>query len=674
MAPVPSPARALRALSFVVLASTVLAPAAHALRLVDYNVTNYPSVLFPARQPYFRTIFTPLGADIVVCQEFRSQAGVDSFRTNVLNVIEPGQWASAPFFDGGDTDNALFYKPAKVQVLGAWAFYPNLNYQLRYVTVWRLKPVGYASDQAEFRIYGQHLKASQGSACTSTFPNLPCETDRLNECIGIRDSMNAMPAGTHAIVLGDWNFYNSSSEPGYAKLQEIQVNNVGRVYDPLNPTNATQNWHNNAAFVTIHTQCPCVTCPTGSGFSGGGLDDRFDQILPTLNFGTGQGLSVVPGTYKVIGQDGLHFNLNITDPPTIPEGSTYANALWNASDHLPSRVDLQMPAQIGGVAPLAFGSAIVGASVSLAVSVADTAHAPADSLRFSLTTDPGFVAPAGPFAVEAGGSASPLVALDATSAGVKSGLLHVASNDPDHANTDVALSGTVLAHAVASLDSGSVVTADSIDFGALAAGTFTAHTVRVHDQGYGPLQARLAVAAATVSGGDGRFSIAGGFTPALIAGVGQSWDVQFNDAGATADSEYTATLTLTSGDEALPGALAQPDLVVTLKAQVASGNVGVGGPQLPQFTRLYAPYPNPTNGATLVGFDLALATRARLDVYDLAGRRVATLAEGVMQPGRYSFRWSGRSDDGGALGAGLYFVRLHGAGLPTQTARLALLK
>jgi hypothetical protein len=264
MAPVPSRGLAARVFVLAALVSLTAAPAAHALRLVDYNVTNYPNVLLAQRQPHFRTIFTPLNADVVVCQEFTSQAGVDSFRTNVLNVIEPGQWASATFFNGNDTDNALFYKPAKVQVLGAWAFYPYPFYSLRFVTVWRLKPIGYGSDQAEFRIYSQHLKASQGSACTGSFPNQPCETDRLNEAIGIRDSMNAMPAGTHAIVLGDFNFYNSSTEPAYFKLQEVQTNNVGRVLDPQNPGSGTQNWLNNAAFANVHSQCPCVTCPTGS--------------------------------------------------------------------------------------------------------------------------------------------------------------------------------------------------------------------------------------------------------------------------------------------------------------------------------------------------------------------------------------------------------------------------
>ncbi len=128
----------------LVLAATLLsgalhAPPAHALRLVDYNLTNYPSVLFPQRQPYFRQIFVPLGADVVASQELQSQAGVDSFVTNVLNANEPGEWVAAPFINGNDTDNALFYKPAKVQFLGMWAWTPPEPTPLRLVNCYRLK-------------------------------------------------------------------------------------------------------------------------------------------------------------------------------------------------------------------------------------------------------------------------------------------------------------------------------------------------------------------------------------------------------------------------------------------------------------------------------------------------------------------------------------------------------
>jgi hypothetical protein len=642
------------------------APPAHALRLVDYNVTNYPNVLFPARQPYFRTVFAPLNADIVVCQEFTSQAGVDSFRTNVLNVNEPGQWASAPFFNGNDTDNALFYKPAKVQVLGAWAFYPNPADLLRYVTVWRLKPVGYGSGAAEFRVYSQHLKASTGF-----------ESQRLAEATGIRDSMNAMPPGTHAIALGDWNFYKSSSEPGYWKLQEVETSNVGRVYDPLNPLGVTQDWHDNATFVNVFTQCPCVTCPSGSGFSGGGLDDRFDQIYPTLNFQDADGLGLVAGSYVVVGEDSLHWNKNITDAPTIPEGATYANALWNASDHLPSRLDLRLPARVSAsTSPLAFGTVIVGATPpSQTLAVSNPAVPPADTLAYSYAAPAGFSAPAGVLDLLAGDGSLDPISLATATPGAFSGNLLLASNDLDTPSLAIPVSGTVLAHASASLDSLAVVTDGTLDFGSHPAGDFADQLARVHNPGFDALHARLSVSAAAITGPDAaRFSIVGGFSPALVGGSGAGWNVHFDDTGAADGTTYAATLTFTCADEPLPGAAPQPSLALALKAEVPSGATAVGPGGLPTVTRLYAPYPNPLGASSVVRFDLARPSPVTLEVFDLSGRRVARIADGTFAPGSYSLRWDGRAGDGRALGAGLYFVRMSGRNVPTASVRLAVVR
>jgi len=42
-----------------------------------------------------------------------------------------------------------------------------------------------------------------------------------------------------------------------------------------------------------------------------GVDDRFDLILPTLNWNDGQGYELVPGTYRPVGNDGYRFNADI---------------------------------------------------------------------------------------------------------------------------------------------------------------------------------------------------------------------------------------------------------------------------------------------------------------------------------------------------------------------------
>src|SRR5262249_2569364 len=150
----------------------MLPPSAHALRVVDYNILNYPGSTGGVRDPFYRTILSPLSPDVIVTEEMTSQAGGTDVLNN-LKVMEPGQWAAPPFLDGNDTDAALFYKPSKVQFLGQWGFYGDATL-LRLIHVWRIKPVGYSSSAAELRLYGLHLKASQGSACTPS-----CETRRL---------------------------------------------------------------------------------------------------------------------------------------------------------------------------------------------------------------------------------------------------------------------------------------------------------------------------------------------------------------------------------------------------------------------------------------------------------------------------------------------------------------
>jgi hypothetical protein len=170
--------------------------------------------------------------------------------------------------------------------------------------------------------------------------------------------------------------------------------------------------------------------------------------------------------------------------------------------------------------------------------------------------------------------------------------------------------------------------------------------------------------------GDTHFSIVGGFTPALVAGTPGTYSVHFDTTGTVFDSVYTATLTFSSADEALPGALPQPDLVVTLRAQPIDPNAGVPGTgELPTTVRFYPPRPNPAMGPVRMAFDLPRSARVTLEVFDLSGRRVADLVSGGVEPGHHELRWDSRGD---GVAAGLYFVRFSTPG-HTRTSRLVLL-
>jgi hypothetical protein len=103
--------------------------------------------------------------------------------------------------------------------------------------------------------------------------------------------------------------------------------------------------------------------------------------------------------------------------------------------------------------------------------------------------------------------------------------------------------------------------------------------------------------------------------------------------------------------------------------------IGVPAPAgaAPAALWLGPPTPSPAPGAAAVAFALPLAGRARLAVFDAAGRRVRTLLDGPLPAGPQRARWDGRDDAGTPAPAGLYFIRLEHGGV-VRSARLALLR
>lgn len=88
---------------------------------------------------------------------------------------------------------------------------------------------------------------------------------------------------------------------------------------------------------------------------------------------------------------------------------------------------------------------------------------------------------------------------------------------------------------------------------------------------------------------------------------------------------------------------------------------------------LDAPRPNPSRGTTALSFALPAEGPVSLAVYDVQGRRVATLVDGVRPAGTHRVTWGGADDQGRPVGSGVYFVRLNAAER-TATERLSLLR
>ncbi len=75
----------------------------------------------------------------------------------------------------------------------------------------------------------------------------------------------------------------------------------------------------------------------------------------------------------------------------------------------------------------------------------------------------------------------------------------------------------------------------------------------------------------------------------------------------------------------------------------------------------------------MISFSLPEAGQISLDVLDMLGRRVVTLAEGAYDAGRHQIVWNGLTEKGVAPNSGVYFYRLKTDSFES-TKRMTLIK
>ena len=88
---------------------------------------------------------------------------------------------------------------------------------------------------------------------------------------------------------------------------------------------------------------------------------------------------------------------------------------------------------------------------------------------------------------------------------------------------------------------------------------------------------------------------------------------------------------------------------------------------LPKF-KLMQNYPNPFNPTTIIEYSLPRTTDVQLEVFNLLGQKVATLIDGVQEPGRHRVEWQTTQQS-----SGIYFYRLK-TQEATETKKMLILK
>ncbi|MBK7368169.1 MAG: hypothetical protein IPJ04_09750 [Candidatus Eisenbacteria bacterium] len=97
------------------------------------------------------------------------------------------------------------------------------------------------------------------------------------------------------------------------------------------------------------------------------------------------------------------------------------------------------------------------------------------------------------------------------------------------------------------------------------------------------------------------------------------------------------------------------------------------GDVLPQELSFALASANPSHGPAQLRFALPSARDVSIDVLDVSGRRVRTLASGRQEAGTHSVEWNGADEQGRALPNGTYFARF-ASGADRRTAKVLLLR
>jgi hypothetical protein len=149
--------------------------------------------------------------------------------------------------------------------------------------------------------------------------------------------------------------------------------------------------------------------------------------------------------------------------------------------------------------------------------------------------------------------------------------------------------------------------------------------------------------------------------------TGDIYEVAFTDASGLADiyvnPATTGTMNITVWARNFD----------TYQGSISVDGVGIGdGPSVIPANLPAAVAPSPAFSSTVVSFGTAFSGAVSLDVYDLTGRRVATLLSADLEAGAHSLVWDLTDSRGSSVPAGVYHIRLTAPGFSGVTPVMVL--
>ena len=543
---------------------------------MTYNILNYQDE--NSREDDYALIIDFIQPDLIVAQEIIGETGYSHFRSDVLDVIAPNSWASAPFTNQtAQQDIALYYKDDTFTFISTSVVYTAQSSGTRDVIQWVML---HNLSGIEFNVYGVHLKASSGTSNAN---------QRLQETTILRDHLNELDANFF-IVAGDFNIYsnNSSSEPAFDMLTGASDDNAGRLFDPIDRIG---HWHNNSSYSDVHTQSP-RTSSFGGG-ANGGMDDRFDWLFVSQSIlDESSSMYYVDGTYWAFGNDGNHFNDAINDGNNNSVTAEMADALHDASDHLPVYMDvwfddLTYSEQGIVITEVMANPASVSDSYGEWFEVLNTTDSTIDMHGWSIK--------------DLDGDEHHLISGQATIPILPGEYFILAKNSDQTQNGGVNVNYVYNGYSLSNSDD-EIILLD-------ASGAIVDE---VHYSNGWPFS----------------------------SGVSMEIHDPFND-NALIENWFSSNMSYGDGDTGSPG-IPFDGTLETEEILLSPSNFD-----------LVSLYPNPFNPEVTIQVNVREPGELNIDIFNLSGRRVKTLANSTIGVGSYSFKWDSSNNS-----SGMYFFKL----------------
>ena len=332
----------------IISLSALFTNAQDVLKVMQYNLLNYGNVTdwcttdnndFHDKEPLLHEIIQYIQPDIFTVNELGNVTYVHQrILDSVMNKNSAKQYGKADYVNtnGSDLVNMLYYNTDKLVYVSAESVQNEVRDIVLYRMYYKSPNLAQTNDTAWINCIVCHLKASDNSTSRAT---------RARMTSAAMAYLKQHNYDGNNMFMGDFNIYKSNVDAYQNLIDESDVN--FKFFDPINTPG---KWNNNGSYADVHTQSTHSTASSNGCTAGGGLDDRFDFILISNDLKQGNNhITYKNNSYKVIGNDGNHFDKSINNGTNNSVPANILNALYNNSDHLPIVLELEVDNLASGI-------------------------------------------------------------------------------------------------------------------------------------------------------------------------------------------------------------------------------------------------------------------------------------------------------------------------------------